>query len=181
MKFISTLALCVLPASVLAAPAASKRQDDVEAITDEILFDITLPEFTTRRNAQDPSYLDWTSDGCTDSPDNPLGFPYVPACNRHDFGYTNYREQSRFTVSAKASIDSNFKDDLYYQCEVNGSFVSICEALADVYYAAVVEFGGDDATPGKKRTSLYEEKLAIYNQMVAEAVEKGELVLPETA
>lgn len=86
MKFISTLALCVLPASVLAAPAASKRQDDVEAITDEILFDITLPEFTTRRNAQDPSYLDWTSDGCTDSPDNPLGFPYVPACNRHDFG-----------------------------------------------------------------------------------------------
>lgn len=59
--------------------------------------------------------------------------------------------------------------------------MSICEALADVYYAAVVEFGGDDATPGKKRTSLYEEKLAIYNQMVAEAVEKGELVLPETA
>ncbi|ETS81250.1 hypothetical protein PFICI_06252 [Pestalotiopsis fici W106-1] len=180
MRFISTLSLCILPAAALAVPVADKRQDDVEAVTDEILFDITLPEFTTRRNAEDPSYLDWTSDGCTDSPDNPLGFPYEPACNRHDFGYTNYREQSRFTVSAKASIDSNFKDDLYYQCEVNGSFESICEALADVYYAAVVEFGGDDATPGK-RSSLYEEKLAIYNQLVAEAVAKGELVLPETA
>jgi hypothetical protein len=179
MKFISLLALHALPAAVLAAPAADKRQD-VEAVTDEILFDITLPEFTTRRNAEDPSYLDWTSDGCTDSPDNPLGFPYVPACNRHDFGYNNYRDQSRFTVSAKASIDSNFLDDLDYQCDVYGEYVSICKALADVYYAAVVEFGGSDASPGK-RTSLYEEKLAIYNQLVAEAVAKGELVLPETA
>ncbi|KAK9425737.1 putative Phospholipase A2 [Seiridium unicorne] len=178
MRFISSLALYILPAAVLAAPAGVKRQD-VDAVTDEILFNITLPEFTTRRDALDPSYLDWDSDGCTDSPDNPLGFPYVPACNRHDFGYNNYRLQSRFTVSAKAAIDSNFQDDLYYQCEVNGSFVSICKALADVYYAAVVEFGGQDATPGK-RSSLYEEKLAIYNQLVAEAVEKGELVLPET-
>ncbi|KAK6088847.1 hypothetical protein SCUP234_00051 [Seiridium cupressi] len=164
MRFISSLALYILPAAVLAAPAGVKRQD-VDAVIDEILFNITLPEFTTRRDALDPSYLDWDSDGCTDSPDNPLGFPYVPA--------------NRFTVSAKAAIDSNFQDDLYYQCEVNGSFVSICKALADVYYAAVVEFGGQDATPGK-RSSLYEEKLAIYNQLVAEAVEKGELVLPET-
>jgi hypothetical protein len=88
MKFISTLSLCILPAVALAVPVAdnNKRQDDVEAVTDEILFDITLPEFTTRRDAEDPSYLNWTSDGCTDSPDNPLGFPYEPACNRHDFG-----------------------------------------------------------------------------------------------
>lgn len=32
----------------------------------------------------------------------------LPACHRHDFGYTNYREQSRFTESAKSKIDSNF-------------------------------------------------------------------------
>lgn len=34
-----------------------------------------------------------------------------PGCNRHDFGYQNYRAQSRFTVNNKASIDSNFKDE----------------------------------------------------------------------
>jgi hypothetical protein len=176
MKVTIFLALLFAPAG-LAAPTPHKRQD-IDTITDQILFDITLPEFETDRNALDPSDLDWTSDGCTDSPDNPLGFPYVPACHRHDFGYTNYREQDRFTVSAKASIDSNFKTDLYYQCGVYGSDISICEALADVYYEAVVEFGGGDASPGK-RTSAYEEKLAIYNQMVADAVAKGELVLPE--
>lgn len=172
MKFITTICLSLLPAA-FAAPAEHKRQD-VDTVTDEILFDITLPEFTTRRNALNPSYLDWESDGCTSSPDNPLGFPYVPACNRHDFGYNNYRLQSRFTVSAKASIDSNFKDDLYYQCDVNGSFVSVCKALADVYYAAVVEFGGDDATPGK-RSSAYEEAVTTYNDLVAEYVATGEL------
>ncbi|KAH6657366.1 prokaryotic phospholipase A2-domain-containing protein [Truncatella angustata] len=171
MKFISTLALSLLPAAVLAAPAPTEKRAN-EAITDEILFTITLPAFTTRRNALNPSYLDWTSDGCTDSPDNPLGFPYVPACNRHDFGYTNYRAQSRFTKAAKASIDTNFQKDLYYQCNVYNKYVSVCKALADVYHAAVVEFGGSDAT---KRDGLYEEKLQYYNQLVADLKAKGEL------
>jgi hypothetical protein len=177
MKFTSSLVLCLLPA-VLAAPAADKRQD-VDAVTDTLLFDTSLPNFIVARNALNPSYLDWSSDGCTDSPDNPLGFPYVPACNRHDFGYQNYRLEDRFTVSAKASIDSNFEADLKYQCTVYNQYVSICDALADVYYEAVKEFGGGDATPGK-RSSAYEEKLAIYNQLVAEAVASGELVLPTT-
>ncbi|KAH8194509.1 hypothetical protein TruAng_011332 [Truncatella angustata] len=202
MKFISTLALSLLPAAVLAAPAPTEKRAN-EAITDEILFTITLPAFTTRRNALNPSYLDWTSDGCTDSPDNPLGFPYVPACNRHDFGYTNYRAQSRFTKAAKASIDTNFQKDLYYQwyvrakinlwnktifverktnpadffffsihSNVYNKYVSVCKALADVYHAAVVEFGGSDAT---KRDGLYEEKLQYYNQLVADLKAKGEL------
>lgn len=34
-----------------------------------------------------------------------------PACHRHDFGYHNYRDQSRFTVSGKLNIDNNFKDE----------------------------------------------------------------------
>ncbi|KAI1846912.1 hypothetical protein JX266_007133 [Neoarthrinium moseri] len=180
MKSLALVAVFLLQTTGLAAPTNPAKRQDINTITDQILFDITLPEFTTRRNAKNPSSLDWESDGCTSSPDNPLGFPYVPACNRHDFGYNNYRLQSRFTVSAKDAIDTNFKDDLYYQCDVYGRSVSICKVLADVYHAFVVEFGGDDATPGK-RGGLYEEKLEIYNQMVADAVAKGELVLPETA
>ncbi|KAH7151669.1 phospholipase A2 [Dactylonectria estremocensis] len=154
------------------------ERQTAQEVTDELLFSITLPAFTARRNAKNPSTLDWTSDGCTSSPDNPLGFPFVPACNRHDFGYTNYRAQTRFTVSAKLKIDNNFKTDLYYQCS-SVTLKSICNALADVYYAAVRAFGGDDATPGKRSTDelvkIYEEKLAIYNDLVAEARKNGDL------
>lgn len=87
-----------------------KRQD-VDAVTDQLLFDDTLPEFITARNAEDPPYLDWSSDGCSDSPDNPLGFPFEPACYRHDFGYRNYKEQDRFTDSNRLKIDNNFKSE----------------------------------------------------------------------
>ena len=52
----------------------------------------------------------------------------------------------------------------------------VCEALADVYYAAVRAFGG--STQGKRDDNLvreYQEKLAIYNKLVAEAQAAGEL------
>lgn len=45
-----------------------------------------------------------------------------------------------------------------------------------MYYAAVRAFGGDDATPGKREEDLvriYEQKLSIYNNMLAEAREQG--------
>ncbi|KAF5987098.1 phospholipase A2 [Fusarium coicis] len=179
MKF-STSLLTLIPA-VFALPtgedaAVSKRQS-ANTVTDQLLFSVTLPTFTARRNARDPPTLDWTSDGCTSSPDNPFGFPFVPACNRHDFGYNNYRIQSRFTVSNKARIDSNFKTDLYYQC-TSSSAAGACRALADVYYAAVRAFGGGDATPGKRDEDLvkeYDEKVEIYNKAVEEAQAKGEL------
>jgi hypothetical protein len=114
MKFTSTF-LMLLP-GVLSSPTrhvkpALADRATVQEVTDELLFTLTLPQFTARRNAQDPSTLDWTSDGCTSSPDNPFGFPFVPACNRHDFGYQNYRAQSRFTESAKLKIDNNLKTE----------------------------------------------------------------------
>ncbi|KAK0702955.1 phospholipase A2 [Lasiosphaeria miniovina] len=175
--------LVSLAPAVLGLPAAAgsdtaslvESRQSANTITDQYLFSITLPAFIAKRNARDPSTLDWSSDGCTDSPDNPFGFPFVPACNRHDFGYNNYRAQSRFTKAAKAKIDTNFKSDLYYQCGTVG-LQSICKALADVYYAAVKAFGGSDAT--KREEDLvqeYEQKLAIYNQLVKEAQQKGEL------
>ncbi|PNP40565.1 hypothetical protein TGAM01_v205661 [Trichoderma gamsii] len=178
---LATLFFTLAPAA-LALPASkespTRRQSDLVAITDQLLFNTTLPDFITHRNAQDPSTLDWTSDGCTDSPDNPFGFPYVPACNRHDFGYQNYRLQNRFTDSGKLNIDNNFKSDLYYQCQ-SVSAQSACEDLADVYYAAVRAFGGGDSSPGRRDESHedlvkeYEAKLEIYHQAVKEAQEKG--------
>ena len=117
MKFFISSILLAMSASALptegteAKLSAHTKRQSSQTITDQLLFTVTLPQFTSRRNARDPPNLDWSSDGCTSSPDNPFGFPFVPACNRHDFGYNNYRAQSRFTQSAKANIDNNFKKE----------------------------------------------------------------------
>ncbi|KAK3337612.1 prokaryotic phospholipase A2-domain-containing protein [Cercophora scortea] len=182
MKF-TALALLLAPAA-LALPTGDitevQTRQSINTVTDQLLFSITLPAFTARRNAKNPATLDWSSDGCTDSPDNPFGFPFVPACNRHDFGYNNYRIQTRFTESGKLKIDNNFKTDLYYQCDSVSSLTrGICKALADVYYAAVRAFGGGDATPGKRDDALvqaYEDAVAKYEALVAEAQANG--ILP---
>ncbi|KAL6909281.1 prokaryotic phospholipase A2 domain-containing protein [Trichoderma evansii] len=186
---LASIVFTLVPA-VLALPASDgtlgRRQTSLTGITDQLLFSISLPEFITRRNAKNPPNLDWTSDGCTSSPDNPFGFPFVPACNRHDFGYQNYRIQNRFTDSGKLNIDNNFKKDLYFQCQ-SSSVSKVCEAFADVYYAAVRAFGGGDASPGKREESQedlikeYEEKLEIYHQAVKDAQDKGLLPILENA
>lgn len=71
-----TVALLTLAAGVMAMPNLQARQSPV-AVTDELTFQLTLPQFTARRNARDPPTLDWSTDGCTSSPDNPLGFDFV--------------------------------------------------------------------------------------------------------
>lgn len=112
MKFSGIACLAgLVPATFALGPVPLSPRQDIQTITDNYLFSISLPQFITYRNAKNPATLDWTSDGCSDSPDNPLGFNFEPACFRHDFGYTNYRAQSRFTKAAKASIDTNFKSE----------------------------------------------------------------------
>lgn len=59
---------------------------------------------------------------------------------------------------------------------------SVCDALANVYYTAVKNLGGADATPGKRAAvdddedddkidwaAEYESRLAAYNAVVAAA------------
>ncbi|KAH7312517.1 prokaryotic phospholipase A2-domain-containing protein [Stachybotrys elegans] len=164
------------PVSEAIARQHSKRQGS-NTVTDDLLFVVDLPTFTARRNANDPADLIWDSDGCTSSPDNPLGFPFIPACNRHDFGYHNYRAQSRFTETNKQAIDDNFRDDLYFICGTE-RFSSICFGLADVYHAFVRAFGGDDATPGRRdEHAQHEYDLAVlrYERLVADAREAHQI------
>ncbi|KAF2114561.1 prokaryotic phospholipase A2-domain-containing protein [Lophiotrema nucula] len=124
-----------------AAPTLEVRETDAQA-TDRLLFSTTISAFETARNAKNPPSLDWTSDGCSDSPDNPFGFDFLFSCHRHDFGYRNYKIQGRFEAG-KPSIDSNFKKDMYAQCQTEGGAFEIaaCKGVADVYYEAVKEFG----------------------------------------
>ncbi|RJQ82920.1 phospholipase [Pseudonocardiaceae bacterium YIM PH 21723] len=112
--------------------------DQLRALTDEYLFGVALPEFL-RLRGQRPhgDQLDWTSDGCTDSPDRPFGWDFLPACQRHDFGYANFRRQGRFTEENRRRIDGRFHADMYEICHATWS----CRRLADVYYQAVRRWG----------------------------------------
>ncbi|KAK5653195.1 hypothetical protein OQA88_9093 [Cercophora sp. LCS_1] len=152
--------------SAFSVNTSTPKRQDLEAITDMHLFSLSLPQFEAKHNNRDPNALDWTTDNCTLSPDNPLGFPFVPACHRHDFGYRNYRRQSRFTKVAKRRIDDNFLTDLYYQRRPV-RFRRLCRALARVYHAAVIAFGGLDASDrDESLTREYEETVAVYNALV---------------
>ena len=85
--------------------------------------------------------FDWSTDLCSDSPDNPLGFDFRLSCARHDFGYRNYKAVGMFPAN-KPRIDSYFYDDLKRRCAAYNVFVRpACLALAWTYYQAVKAFG----------------------------------------
>ncbi|RZS34764.1 phospholipase A2-like protein [Herbihabitans rhizosphaerae] len=119
--------------------SADLTPDQLRSTTDNYLYSKSLSAFQTLRGDKPyANQLDWSSDGCSNSPDNPFGFNLVKACYRHDFGYRNYKKQSRFSEDNRKRIDDNFKKDMYTVCDGNWA----CNRFADVYYAAVRQFGG---------------------------------------
>jgi hypothetical protein len=76
------VALLGLVSLSVAAPTLEARETAQEA-TDRLLFRTSISAFESARNAQNPSTLDWTSDGCSSSPDNPFGFDFIQSCHRH--------------------------------------------------------------------------------------------------
>jgi hypothetical protein len=85
--------------------------------------------------------FDWSTDYCSDSPDNPLGFSFAMSCARHDFGYRNYKAVSQFPAN-KPRLDSAFYEDLKRKCATYNALVRpACYALAWTYYQAVKAFG----------------------------------------
>ncbi len=100
--------------------------------------------FIAARNNQGAyaSYdFDWSTDYCSDSPDNPLGFPFQLSCARHDFGYRNYKDEGDFSAN-KARLDSMLYADLERVCATySGASKTACDALAWTYYQAVKNLG----------------------------------------
>ncbi|WP_037920939.1 phospholipase [Streptomyces xanthophaeus] len=85
--------------------------------------------------------FDWSTDYCTASPDEPLGFPFRTACARHDFGYRNYQAAGQFPA-AKARLDDAFHADMRRVCaQYAGARRGTCESTAWTYYQAVRIFG----------------------------------------
>ncbi|MGC5050165.1 phospholipase [Micromonospora sp. DT48] len=85
--------------------------------------------------------FDWSTDYCSSSPDNPLGFKFDISCARHDFGYRNYKAVGQFSAN-KSRLDSAFYEDLKRSCANYNSVVRpACLSLAWTYYQAVSIFG----------------------------------------
>ncbi|MEU4478418.1 phospholipase [Micromonospora sp. NPDC023966] len=85
--------------------------------------------------------FNWSTDYCSSSPDNPLGFNFSLSCYRHDFGYRNYKAMGRFSAN-KSRLDSAFYEDLKRVCATYNAVVRpACYSLAWTYYQAVSVFG----------------------------------------
>lgn len=85
--------------------------------------------------------FNWSTDLCSLSPDNPLGFNFQLSCHRHDFGYRNYKEMGQFPAN-KSRIDSAFYEDMKRKCATYNWLVRpACYSLAWTYYQAVKNFG----------------------------------------
>jgi hypothetical protein len=98
---------------------------------------------TARHNpGQYASYaFDWSTDYCSSSPDNPLGFDFRLSCAHHDFGYRNYKAVGQFPAN-KDRVDSMFYADLKRKCATySGALQPPCYSLAWTYYQAVHLFG----------------------------------------
>ncbi|MFF9315241.1 phospholipase [Streptomyces sp. NPDC014748] len=74
--------------------------------------------------------FDWSTDYCSSSPDNPLGFPFKTSCARHDFGYRNYKAAGTFSTN-KARLDDALYADLKRVCAgYSGASKTACDSTA---------------------------------------------------
>lgn len=122
---------------------ADLTDDELRTVTDEYLFTRSLDDFIDLRSAKPHAgQLDWSSDSCSYSPDEPLGYEFGESCHRHDFGYRNYKRQDRFDEDTRRTLDDNFRGDMNDQC---GSDTT-CRGVATVYYQAVRQFGATSSS-----------------------------------
>ncbi|GGX80407.1 phospholipase [Streptomyces hiroshimensis] len=145
MTVVATLGAALLMGAV-AEPAIAEpsSKPPLQAYTDKLLFAYSMDQFQSVRNNKGRSdKLDWSSDGCSWAPDRPMGFNFLPSCQRHDFGYRNYKKQGRFDHGTRLAVDNNFKADLYAYCRTLAKAkIGSCEYWARVYYDKVREHGG---------------------------------------
>ncbi|GAA0543298.1 phospholipase [Paractinoplanes ferrugineus] len=137
----------LLAAGILLVPTAAAAATADKA---SVLADWTQPT-TSSWNAWNGARLnrapwqsynfDWSTDYCSASPDNPLGFNFTLPCWHHDFGYRNFKDIGTFPAN-KARVDDTFYTDLRRVCATYSTLVRpACYSLAWTYYEAVHVFG----------------------------------------
>lgn len=149
---VSVTAASLLAILGAAAPAAAVTQQERLAVLSSWTQTSASSYNAWNSARQDQSgwaeyAFDWSTDLCSGSPDNPLGFDFRLSCHRHDFGYRNYKQVGQFTAN-KPRLDDAFYADLGRTCDTYPSGVRpACDALAWIYYQAVRQFGSIVITP----------------------------------
>jgi hypothetical protein len=120
-----TASLPVLESPPTSSPLLSRQSAsappgvDVVAETDKWLFSTPISTFLSALASKTPPYLFWPSPGakaCSWGHDHPWDFDFKYSCQRHDFGYKNYRDQNRFCEAGRKKIDDQFSRDLRSYC-----------------------------------------------------------------
>ena len=85
--------------------------------------------------------FDWSTDFCSTSPDQPLGFDFRMPCWHHDFGYRNYSDLGLFKERRK-TVDDRFLADMRALCERELPWHRLsCGSWARTFYGGVRGFG----------------------------------------
>ena len=118
----------------------------VEAVR-HIEFDLDIATFTRQRFLLRRQYptLDWTSDGCSAPIVGSQGrsFNFRSACNRHDFGYRNFKNLGLFDTSTRTLIDEQLHRDMNTYCDSQRrTFKVRCIAWSEIFYTMVRAAGG---------------------------------------
>jgi hypothetical protein len=149
--FVSALALLAPAGAARAATAVPADKLTVLASWTQTTAASTNTWLSARGNqaAWADYQFDWTTDYCSDSPDNPLGYDFTLPCAHHDFGYRNYKAVDLFP-GTKDRRDTRFYDDLRRKCATYTSILQPpCYSLAWTYYEAVHLFGSLTAVKTK--------------------------------
>lgn len=102
----------------------------------------SMSHFLWHRSTRSPSYANWSTDICSNSPDSTPVYNFTNPCIRHDYGYRNWKKYSAFTSSAKRSIDDRFLADMKAHCATRSWIIrGECYRWAYIYYAAVRALG----------------------------------------
>jgi hypothetical protein len=145
--FLAAPVLGVLAAVAAATPAAAVTAAEKLAVmsqfTQTSASSYNAWNAARQNQAAWASYqFDWSTDNCSFSPDQPLGFDFRLPCQRHDWGYGNYKAMGQFAGN-KSRLDDAFYQDLRRKCAQYSAIVRpACYSLAWTYYQAVRTFGG---------------------------------------
>jgi hypothetical protein len=108
---------------------------EIEALPPDDFYKLALdPDEIDRRGL---GFLDWSNDGCSNSPDGIGGTSFLGPCSRHDFTYRNrsawevFTGDNIFSKEARRAADDRLAKGLLQACDFS------CDWAAPIYWAAV--------------------------------------------
>jgi len=135
-----------LPPVALAITQPNSALSDIDTVR-HIEFDLDIVTFTRQRFSLRRQYpaLDWTTDGCSAPIVGSEGksFNFRSACDRHDFGYRNFKNLGLFDTTTRTLIDEQLHRDMNRACDSQRrTFKVRCIAWSEIFYTMVRAAGG---------------------------------------